>query len=397
MLQSIKLQPSRFALNLAVLIIVALWTLPTLGLLVSSLRDKNLIATSGWWTAVTTTERSAQGRTKDATTQVEKDGKFVITGNLFEGAESAGNVGGFGTRVAKPNEFTPGTTAKYDDGRSLTVNADGSYVYDSPVKFEGNGQRVFYMTSVPPKFTTENYQNVLFSEGIGRSFVNSLTVTIPATIIPILIAAFAAYALAWMKIPGRGFIIAVIVGLLVVPLQMSLIPLLKIYNVTGEWANSDFGKWLATFGINISLAKSYPGIWLAHTGFGLPFAIYLLRSYIAGLPRDLIESAQVDGANDFKIFLRIILPLTFPALASFAIFQFLWVWNDLLVAIVFLGSGEEQLVLTGRLNALLGSRGGNWEILTASAFITIVVPLLVFFSLQRYFVRGLLAGSVKGG
>jgi alpha-glucoside transport system permease protein len=376
MLQSIKLQPSRFALNLSVLLIVLLWTLPTLGLLVSSLRDKNLIATSGWWTAVTPTERSAQGRTSDATTQVEKDGKFVITGKLFEGD---GNVGSFGTRVAKPNEFTPGTTAKYDDGRSLTVNADGSYVYDSPVKFEGNGQRVFYMTTVPPKFTTENYENVLFSQGIGRSFVNSLTVTIPATIIPILIAAFAAYALAWMKIPGRGFIIAVIVGLLVVPLQMSLIPLLKIYNATGF------------------LSKTYLGIWLAHTGFGLPFAIYLLRSYIAGLPRDLIESAQVDGANDFKIFLRIILPLTFPALASFAIFQFLWVWNDLLVAIVFLGSGEDQLVLTGRLNALLGSRGGNWEILTASAFITIIVPLLVFFSLQRYFVRGLLAGSVKGG
>jgi alpha-glucoside transport system permease protein len=376
MLQSIKLQPSRFALNLSVLLIVLLWTLPTLGLLVSSLRDKNLIATSGWWTAVTPTERSAQGRTLDATTQVEKDGKFVITGKLFEGD---GNVGSFGTRVAKPNEFTPGTTAKYDDGRGLTVNADGSYVYDSPVKFEGNGQRVFYMTTVPPKFTTENYENVLFSQGIGRSFVNSLTVTIPATIIPILIAAFAAYALAWMKIPGRGFIIAVIVGLLVVPLQMSLIPLLKIYNATGF------------------LSKTYLGIWLAHTGFGLPFAIYLLRSYIAGLPRDLIESAQVDGANDFKIFLRIILPLTFPALASFAIFQFLWVWNDLLVAIVFLGSGEDQLVLTGRLNALLGSRGGNWEILTASAFITIIVPLLVFFSLQRYFVRGLLAGSVKGG
>jgi alpha-glucoside transport system permease protein len=377
--QNIRLQPSRFALNLAVLIIVALWTLPTLGLLVSSLRDKNLIATSGWWTAVATTERSAQGRTKDATTQVEKNGKFVITGNLFEGAEGSGNVGAFGTRVAKPNEFSAGTTAKYDDGRSMTVNADGSYIYESPVKFEGNGQRVFYMTSVPPKFTTENYENVLFSQGIGRSFVNSLTVTIPATIIPILIAAFAAYALAWMKIPGRGFIIAVLVGLLVVPLQMSLIPLLKIYNATGF------------------LSKTYLGIWLAHTGFGLPFAIYLLRSYIAGLPRDLIESAQVDGANDFKIFLRIILPLTFPALASFAIFQFLWVWNDLLVAIVFLGSGEDQLVLTGRLNALLGSRGGNWEILTASAFITIIVPLLVFFSLQRYFVRGLLAGSVKGG
>ena len=273
------------------------------------------------------------------------------------------------------------TPAWSPDGTMLAYRKDDKiYVYNSATKFEGDrGQRVFYITSVPPKFTTENYNTVLFSEGIGRAFVNSLTVTIPATIIPILIAAFAAYALAWMKLPGRGFIIAVIVGLLVVPLQMSLIPLLKLYNATGF------------------LSKTYLGIWLAHTGFGLPFAIYLLRSYIAGLPKDLIESAQVDGANDFKIFRRIILPLSFPALASFAIFQFLWVWNDLLVAIVFLGSGEDQLVLTGRLNALLGSRGGNWEILTASAFITIIVPLLVFFSLQRYFVRGLLAGSVKGG
>lgn len=376
----IKLEPSKFALHLAVLLIVAIWTFPTAGLLVSSLRDKNLISTSGWWTALSTTDRSAQGRMAEPSKQVSKDGKFEISGSLFEGAETIGIVKAFGLKVAKPDEFAAGTTATTEDGKTLTVQSDGAYVYTSPVAFEGDrGQRLFYITSVPPKFTTENYSNVLFSEGIGRSFVNSLTVTIPATIIPILIAAFAAYALAWMKLPGRGFIIAVIVGLLVVPLQMSLIPLLKIYNATGF------------------LSKTYLGIWLAHTGFGLPFAIYLLRSYIAGLPRDLIESAQVDGANDFKIFLRIVLPLCFPALASFAIFQFLWVWNDLLVAIVFLGSGEDQLVLTGRLNALLGSRGGNWEILTASAFITIVVPLTVFFALQRYFVRGLLAGSVKGG
>jgi alpha-glucoside transport system permease protein len=379
MWERIKLEPSRFALHLAVFIIVALWTLPTAGLLVSSLRDKNLIATSGWWTALTTTDRSGQGRTGEASAAVEKDGKFVITGSIFEG-ESDGTVKAFGTKVAKPDEFAAGTTATYDDGRSITINSDGTYTYTSPVKFEeGRGQRLFYITSQPPKFTTENYGNVLFSEGIGRSFVNSLTVTIPATIIPILIAAFAAYALAWMKIPGRAFMISVVVGLLVVPLQMSLIPLLKLYNATGF------------------LSKTYLGIWLAHTGFGLPFAIYLLRSYIAGLPRDLIESAQVDGANDFKIFRRIILPLSFPALASFAIFQFLWVWNDLLVAIVFLGTEPDKTVLTYKLNSLLGSRGGNWEILTASAFITIVVPLLVFFSLQRYFVRGLLAGSVKGG
>jgi alpha-glucoside transport system permease protein len=397
MLQRIKLEPSKFALNLAVLLIIAIWTFPTAGLLVSSLRDKNLIATSGWWTALSTTDRSAQGRMADPSKQVSKDGKFEISGSLFAEGQT-GVVKAFGLRVQKPSEFAAGTTATTDDGKTLTVKGDGSYVYTSPVAFEGDsGKRLFYITSVPPKFTTENYSNVLFSEGIGRSFVNSLTVTIPATIIPILIAAFAAYALAWMKLPGRGFIIAVIVGLLVVPLQMSLIPLLKLYNVTADWANSDFGKWLSNYGMNISLAKSYPGIWLAHTAFGLPFAIYLLRSYIAGLPRDLIESAQVDGANDFKIFLRIVLPLCFPALASFAIFQFLWVWNDLLVAIVFLGSGADQLVLTGKLNGLLGSRGGNWEILTASAFITIVVPLTVFFALQRYFVRGLLAGSVKGG
>jgi alpha-glucoside transport system permease protein len=144
-------------------------------------------------------------------------------------------------------------------------------------------------------------------------------------------------------------------------------------------------------------SKTYLGIWLAHMGFGLPLAIYLLRNYIAGLPREIMESARVDGASDFTIFMKIVLPLSYPALASFAIFQFLWTWNDLLVAMVFLGTGDNELVLTGRLVNLLGSRGGKWEILTASAFITIIVPLLVFFTLQRYLVRGLLAGSVKGG
>ena len=162
---------------------------------------------------------------------------------------------------------------------------------------------------------------------------------------------------------------------------MSLIPLLKLYNGVGGF-----------FGVP---AKTYMGIWLAHTGFGLPLAIYLLRNYMAGLPREIMESARVDGASDFDIFVKIILPLSFPALASFAIFQFLWTWNDLLVAMVFLGTGNNELVLTGRLVNLLGSRGGNWEILTASAFITIIVPITVFFSLQRYLVRGLLAGSVK--
>jgi alpha-glucoside transport system permease protein len=195
-------------------------------------------------------------------------------------------------------------------------------------------------------------------------------------VIPILVAAFAAYALAWMEFPGRALIVALVVGLLVVPLQLALIPLLKLHN-------------------EIGIGKSYIGIWLAHTGFGLPLAIYLLRNYMIGLPREIIESARVDGATDFQIFLKIILPLSFPALASFAIFQFLWTWNDLLVALVFLGNSEDQLVMTGQLKNLMGSRGGDWEILATSAFITIAVPLVVFFAMQKYLVRGLLAGSVK--
>lgn len=396
----IRLEPSRFAAHFVVFVIVVLWTLPTAGLFISSLRDKNQLAVSGWWTALATSERSEVGRLKGKADQLEKDGKFVIEGALFEGG--AGRiVTAFGTKVQTPGANPAGTTVDLENGQTLLVNPDGSYVLTSPTAFaDDRGGRVFFISSVPPRFTTENYQSVLFSEGIGRSFVNSLTVTIPSTIIPILIAAFAAYALSWMKIPGRGLLIAFIVGLLVVPLQMSIIPLLKIYNVIGTHiADSFLGGWLVEMGLSSGsfMAKTYFGVWLAHTGFGLPFAIYLLRAYIAGLPKDLIESAQVDGANDFRIFRRIILPLSFPALASFAIFQFLWVWNDLLVALVFLGSEPDKIVLTYKLNSLLGSRGGNWEILTASAFVTIIVPLCVFFSLQRFFVRGLLAGSVKGG
>lgn len=373
----------RFGVHLAVLAFVVVWTIPTLGILVSSLRDKDQITASGWWTALSTSSQTGAGRLGTAADQVEKDGRFLITGNLF-GAGDAATLTAFGTRSQEPEGYEAGAVAELGDGVTLQVGEDGSYVLSSPVAFEGaRGQRVYYVASTPPRFTTENYESVLFSEGIGRSFMNSLTVTVPATVIPILIAAFAAYALAWMRFPGRALLIAVIIGLLVVPLQMSLIPLLKLYNGVGVF-----------FGVPV---KTYLGIWLAHTGFGLPFAIYLLRSYIAGLPREIMESARIDGASDFEIFVRIVLPLSFPVLASFAIFQFLWVWNDLLVAMVFLGTEADQIVLTAKLNALLGSRGGDWEILTTSAFVTIIVPLVVFFSLQRYFVRGLLAGSVKGG
>lgn len=207
--------------------------------------------------------------------------------------------------------------------------------------------------------------------------LNSLTVTIPATVIPILLAAFAAYGFAWIQFPGRRLFFTIVVALLVVPLQIALIPILRDY-------------------IRLDLNGTFLGVWLAHTGFGLPLAVYLLYGYISGLPRDILESAFIDGASHFTIFTRLILPLSLPALASFAIFQFLWVWNDLLVALVFLGSEPRNEVLTQRLVGMVGTFGADWHLLTAGAFISMLFPLIVFFALQRYFVRGLLAGSVKG-
>ncbi|WP_206355523.1 carbohydrate ABC transporter permease [Vibrio maerlii] len=381
-LSKLRRSPLQIVVHLSVLLLVILWTLPTAGLLISSFRDKDQLAISGWWTALSASEQNLIARTDHPDTQIERDGLFVLEGKIADKNGDPVEVIAFGFSSKDPAGFEVDAIAEMRNGGTLTVSADGTYVMTSPKEFKGSrGKRLFYTAIVPPKFSLDNYREVLTSEGIGQSFINSLTVTIPATVIPILIAAYAAYALSWMKLPGRGLLIALVVGLLVVPLQMSLIPLLRLYNDIG-----------AFFGVG---AKTYLGIWLAHTGFGLPLAIYLLRNYISNLPREIIESARVDGATDFEIFMRIVLPLSFPALASFAIFQFLWVWNDLLVATVFLGVGENELVLTGRLRELLGSRGGNWEILTASAFVSIAVPLAVFFSLQRYLVRGLLSGSVK--
>ena len=227
------------------------------------------------------------------------------------------------------------------------------------------------------QFHIGNYIDVLASQGMGQAFLNSLVISIPATVIPISIATFAAYALAWMQFPGRQVLFVTIVGLLVVPLQMTLIPVLRAYN-------------------DLGLAGSFLAVWLAHTGYGLPLGIYLLRNYIGSLPRDLIEAAAVDGASHLKIFMRLIVPLSMPAIASFAVFQFLWVWNDLLVALVYLGGNQDVAPVTLVLRNLVGDRGQDWHLLTAGAFISMVVPLAVFFALQRYFVRGLLAGSVKG-
>jgi alpha-glucoside transport system permease protein len=272
-------------LRLSVLVICFLWTLPTLGLLVTSVRDPLLITQSGWWEALL---------------------------NPFE----------------------------------------------------------------PNQWTLSNYATVISSDGMGTAFINSLIVTIPSVAIPITIAAFAAYAFAWVPFRGRGVLFTVVVALLVVPIQMTLIPVLQIYS-----AGNLYGSFL--------------GIWLAHTGFGLPLAIFLLYNFISQLPRDLFESAAIDGATHLQTFMRLVLPLSIPAIGAMAIFQFLWVWNDLLVALVFLGPGADVRVMPTALYQLIGSRGGAWHLLTAGAFVTMVVPLLVFLLLQRAFVRGILAGSVK--
>lgn len=240
------------------------------------------------------------------------------------------------------------------------------------------------------RFTLDNYRVVLgipipdrpapgggTRVGMEVALINTLTVALPATIIPILIAAFASYGFAWIDFPGRRPLFILVVAMLVVPLQISLVPILRDY-------------------VSLRLGGTYLGVWLAHTGFGLPLAVYLLYNYISTIPRDIFESAFLDGATHFTIFTRLILPLSMPALASFAIFQFLWTWNDLLVALVFLGAEPRVQVVTQRLLSLLGQFGQEWHLLTAGAFISMIVPLIVFFSLQRFFVRGLMAGSVKG-
>lgn len=271
-------------MRLVIIAVILIWTLPTVGLLVSSFRTQTAIANSGWWAGL------------------------AEIGNLEQ-------------------------------------------------------------------WTFGNYQRVAFADNMADAFLNSLLVALPATVIPITIAAFAAYGIAWMTFPFRQTIFVLIVGLLVVPLQMALIPILRIYT-------------------RLQLNGTFLGIWLAHTGFGLPLATYILYGYISSIPRSIIESAEADGATPWMLFTRLILPLSVPAIASFAIFQFLWVWNDLLVALVFLGT--QTPIVTTRLAELVGSRGQDWHVLTAGAFMTMIMPLIVFFSLQRYFVRGMMAGSVKG-
>ncbi len=229
----------------------------------------------------------------------------------------------------------------------------------------------------PFAFTLANYQRVLSANNMAQSFANSVVISLPATVIPIVLAAFAAYAFAWMEFPGRTILSLAVVGLLVVPIQVTLIPVLQLFTL---------------FGLN----GTFLAVWLAHTGFGMPLAVYLLRNFFAALPREMLEAAEVDGASPPRVFFGLVLPVSGPAIASLAIFQFLWVWNDLLVALVFLGGSPDVAPMTVTVSNLVNSLGQNWQLLTAAAFVSMSVPLAVFFSLQRFVVRGIIAGSIKG-
>lgn len=306
---------NKIPLHLITILLLLAWVVPTLGVFITSVRPVELINTSGWWTFL---------------------------------------------------------SPQHSDTERFTLD---NYV-DAIVGYRGGDSYLEACnTGNPPANFDCDLSDLLNPRGMGRAFLNSLMITIPATILPILFAAFAGYAFAWLDFKGRYLLFAVLVGLQVVPLQMTFVPILRIYANVG--ANGTF--W---------------GVWLFHTGFGMPYAIYLMRNFLSTLPKDLFESAYLDGATHWSAFWRLAIPLAMPAIASLVIFQFLWVWNDLLVALVFLGGIKP--VLTYQISNMVTSLGAGWHLLTAAAFLSMLLPMILFFALQRFFVRGMLAGAVKG-
>ncbi|MGG4047219.1 carbohydrate ABC transporter permease [Paenibacillus favisporus] len=358
-----KRRSKKWIVNIVLGIICFVWLLPTLGLLISSFRPAADILETGWWKVFPHQE----WKTKD-TIQLSKDvdlrGPIEVNGQTYTDDQLKSGVMQDGKRLTWENRRA----------REISVQDQG-WVGSS-------------------KLTLDNYKNVITGKeytikngdgseskekgtGLSQAFWNTLTIAVPATVIPVLIASFAAYAFAWLRFPGRKTLFVVIIAMLVIPIQVALIPVLKDYTSLG-------------------LNGSYLGIWLAHTAFGLPLVTYFMYNFISQLPKDLFESAFMDGATHFTIFSRLILPLSVPALASIGIFQFLWVWNDYLVSLIFIGNQPEVQVMSMKIADLVGSRGNDWHLLTSAAFISMLMPLAIFFLLQKYFVRGLMGGSVKG-
>ena len=285
-------------------------------------------------------------------------------------------------------------------GGEFVFQANGDFVWSFPEEVAPKPKNLDVFINQDPVFGTEAYFEVLLdNKDVPNALISSFIVVVPATIIPITVAAFAAYAFSWMRFPGRDWLFIIVVSLMVVPTQLAFLPILQGFNGIATWATA-LKQWTTDCELTNSCqfpTKSFAGLWLTHTGFGLPLAIFLLRNYIVGLPRELLESAKIDGANHMQIFVKVVVPLSVPALASFSIFQFLWIWNDLLVA-MFVGPSEnDNIVFPILLERQLGTFGDQLHLLNASAVISMIVPVIVFLAMQKYFIRGLLAGSVKGG
>jgi alpha-glucoside transport system permease protein len=401
--------------HIVLALIVFIWVVPFVALVSTSMRSEVAAKTSGFWTSFTPTELGHRFSTHD---KDQLEPTAVMRGNILEriNAESSGYaVSGdvksilIKTRIADPEN--PGKTKLVRKlvpaGEAMDVrggafvfdtNGDFTWTFDKATAPQPKNLDVFI--NQDPAFGADAYIEVLFdNKNVPNALISSFIVTIPATIIPITIAAFAAYAFAWMQFPGRDWLFVIVVSLMVVPTQLAFLPILQGFSGIASWATA-LNQWLTDCELTDSCqvaSKSFASLWITHTAFGLPLAIYLLRNYIVGLPKELLQSARIDGASHLQIFTRIIVPLSVPALASFSIFQFLWVWNDLIVALYIGPNNSSDLVFPIRLQKQLGTFKDQLHLLNASAVISMIVPVVVFLSMQRYFIRGLLAGSVKGG
>ena len=404
---------SRGLKHIVLALIVFIWVVPFVALVTTSLRSETASKTSGFWTAFTPTELGHRFGTHDGGEEF-----VVLTGNIFDrlnmdkdSFEVSGDVISvfFKGRVPDPNNegetilkrrLVPVGEVMDVRGGEFVFQANGDFTWTFPEATAPRPKNLDVFINQDPVFGTDAFVEVLFEdENVPNALISSCIVTIPATIIPITIAAFAAYAFAWMSFPGRDWLFVIVVSLMVVPTQLAFLPILTGFSGIASWA-TQLNAWLtdceATNSCQVA-SKTFASLWITHTAFGLPLAIYLLRNYIVGLPKELLESARIDGANHLQIFTKMIVPLSVPALASFSIFQFLWVWNDLIVALYIGPNNSNDLVFPIRLQKQLGTFKDQLHLLNASAVISMVVPVIIFLSMQRYFIRGLLAGSVKGG
>ena len=396
-------------------LIVFIWVVPFVALVSTSLRSETEAKTAGFWTAFTPTELGHRFSTHDKDDDTEI---LTMAGNILarlnneaSGFPVTGDVQSILIKTRIPDPENPEKTKLVRKlvpaGEVMGVrggdfvfqtNGDFTWTFEQPATPKPKNLDVFINQN--PVFGTDAYIEVLFdNKNVPNALISSFIVTIPATIIPITIAAFAAYAFAWMQFPGRDWLFVIVVSLMVVPTQLAFLPILQGFSGIASWATS-LNQWLTDCELTDTCqvaSKSFASLWITHTAFGLPLAIYLLRNYIVGLPKELLQSARIDGASHLQIFTKIIIPLSVPALASFSIFQFLWVWNDLIVALYIGPNNADDLVFPIRLQKQLGTFKDQLHLLNASAVISMIVPVLVFLSMQRYFIRGLLAGSVKGG